>query len=125
MNEIVDEINELIPNYEQSCEEDVNCNMQVRRISFNLKRALGEIENTYLALYEITGDDFYQDEDFYTYYLNAMTELDNVVEIRSARLAAEEMSEIETMLAMSLSERRQAIKRRLNQITYLQALLRN
>lgn len=110
LNEIVDEINELIPNYEQSCEEDVNCNMQVRRISFNLKRALGEIENTYLALYEITGDDFYQDEDFYTYYLNAMTELDNVVEIRSARLAAEEMSEIETMLAMSLSERRQAYK---------------
>ena len=71
---------------------------------------MGEIENTYLALYEITGDDFYQDEDFYTYYLNAMTELDNVVEIRSARLAAEEMSEIETMLAMSLSERRQAYK---------------
>lgn len=110
LNEIVDDINELIPNYEQICEEDLNCNMKVKRISFNLDRVLLDIENTYRYLYEITGDDYYQDEDFYSYYLNAMAELDNVVEIRSARLAAEEILEIETMLAMSLSERRQAFK---------------
>ena len=36
-----------------------------------------------------------------------MAELNGLVEIRSARLAAEEMLEIETMLAMSLSERRE------------------
>lgn len=110
LNEIVDDINELIPNYEQICEEDLNCNMKVKGISITLDRVLFDIETTYRYLYEITGDDYYQDEDFYSYYLNAMAELDNVVEIRSARLAAEEMLEIETMLAMSLSERRQAYK---------------
>ena len=107
LNEIVNEINELIPTYDQLCEEQPSCNRRVALIEERLLDALSYIENAYLELFIITGDDYYQDEDFYTFYLNAMAELNGLVEIRSARLAAEEMLEIETMLAMSLSERRE------------------
>ncbi len=109
LNETVDDINELTPTYDQLCEEEPDCNRTVALIEERLNDELSSIRKIYSKLYQITGDDYYQDEDFYSYYLNEMAELNGLVEKREALIAAEEMAEIESLLAMSLSERRESI----------------